>query len=421
MAFIFNRFNQFIIISGLVLISLSAYSQEKIAQWRGPIRNGKYPDTNLKTRWPETGLPVVLKIEGIGKGWSSAVVLNQLIYVSGIKDTIEVVSAFDMNGNRLWEREYGFAWNASYPDSRNTPTVEGNRLYISSGMGEVACLDAIRGDIIWKTDPHKEFKGKFDRWGLAESLLLTDNAVICSVGGEYASVVALKKSTGELLWKSPATGDIRGYVSPLMIERNGNKIILVELSKNLLAINPLNGEIIWTFDLITDLTSPANPMRPANTPLYKDGEIFITRGYDADALMLSLSEDGRSVKLKWKNKAMDTHLGGVVEVNGFIYGSTWHSNTKGNWACLEWNTGKLMYDQEWFNKGPVIYADGYLYCMEEKNGNLALVMPDPSGFKVVSTFRIEAGSGTYWAHPSIYDGNLYIRHGDVLMVYNIKN
>lgn len=420
MSFIINKINWFILFAGLLAISVSVHSQEKIAQWRGPLRNGIYPDVNLKTIWPETGLPIAVKIEGIGKGWSSAVVLNDVIYVSGLKDSMEIVSAFDMKGNRLWEKVFGKAWTASYPDSRNTPTVENNRIFISSGSGELVCLNTVNGDIIWKKNPHKEFRGTFDRWGFAESLLLTDTAVICSVGGEDASVVALDKNTGELIWKSPATGDIRAYSSPLMIDRNGNKILLVELSQNLLGINPLNGEIFWKYDLIKGSTSSENPMRHANTPMYKNGEIFITRGYDAEAIMLSLSEDGRSVKLKWKNQGLDTHLGGDVEINGFIYGSTWQSNVKGKWACVEWNTGKLMYDQEWFNKGPVIYADGHLYFMEEKTGNLALALPDTTGLKIISTFRVKEGTGLYWAHPSIYDGNLFIRHGEVLNVYDIR-
>ena len=399
-------------------ISLVGSSQE--AQWRGPNRDGTFPDTNLLEEWPESGPELLQVIEGIGRGWSSAVVHSDTIYVAGRKDSTDMLSAFDFHGNLLWSSGYGSSWYASYPDSRNTPTVEGDRVFITSGMGEVVCLNARSGELIWKMNPHKEFKGVLSYWGMAESLLLTDHAVICTVGGEDASVVALDKHTGDLIWASQTADDARAYASPLLIERNGNKIILVELEQNLLGINLLNGEIFWTYSLKPDSAELVSWLNHTNTPLYNKGEIFITRGYDMDALMLSLSEDGRSIKLKWKNKILDTHIGGVVAINGFIFGSNWQSNSKGNWVCLNWDTGEVKYEQEWFNKGSVIYADGHLYCIEEKRGNVALVKAESSGFQVISTFRIKHGTGAYWAHPTIYNGNLLIRHGEVLMVYNLK-
>lgn len=282
-------------------------------------------------------------------------------------------------------------------------------------------MDARSGKIIWKRNPHIEFKGKFSVWGPAESLLLTDNAVIYTVGGADASVVALNKNNGELIWKSPSTGVAEAYCSPIMINRNGNKIILVALERDLLGINPLNGEIIWNFDLRPEEANRLTWLNHTNAPLYKNGEIFITRGYDMYALMLSLSEDGKKISLKWKNRTLDTHIGGVVEINGFIYGSNWVSNSKGKWVCQEWNTGKVMYEQDWFNKGAILCADGHLYCMEEKDGNISLVLPDPSGFKVKSTFRVTEGKGPYFSHPTIYNGNLMVRHGEVLMIYDITN
>ena len=423
--FIFMTINpgmkfRYSIICLLLIISINASGQKKITQFRGPLRSGIYPDMNLLTEWPEGGPKVVTKIEGIGQGYSSAVVHKNIIYTSGLKDTMDVVSAFNMNGKLLWETAFGIAWRKTHPETRCTPTIEGNRIFISSGSGEVVCMNARSGKIIWKRNPTEEFRGKFSVWGPAESLLLTDNAVIYTVGGEDASVVALNKKNGKLIWESPSTGVAKAYYSPIMIDRNGTKIILIELERELLGINPATGEILWTFNLRPEEESRLTWLNHANIPIYKNGEIFITRGYDMYALMLSLSEDGQKVSLKWKDKLLDTHIGGVVEVNGFIYGSNWISNTNGNWVCIEWDTGKVMYEQEWFSKGAILYADGHLYCMEEKNGNVALVSPDPSGFKVISTFRVTEGTGTYFSHPSIYNGNLLIRHGDVLMIYDIK-
>ncbi len=414
-------FGRVISFTGLITISSVIFGQIDVTSWRGPSGNGTYPDSDLLQKWLDSGPPLFLKIEGIGKGYSSPAIFNKNIYITGLKDSFDILSVYDLKGKLLWRKAIGASWYGTYPDSRNMPAIENNKVYISSGMGEITCLNATNGELIWKENPHQDYKGAFSQWGMAESLLLTDNAVISSVGGEGASVVALDKNSGKLVWKSPPTGDKRAYTSPIMIERNGNKIILVVLSDNILGINPVNGEILWKFNLVNGLTGDRGRRNNINTPLYKNGEIFITSGYDSDAVMLILSEDGHKVTLKWKNSFLDTHYGGVVEVNGYIYGSNWQSNTQGKWACLEWNTGKEMYEQNWHTKGPVIYADGHLYCMEEKSGHVALVLADPSGFKVISTFRVQVGAGPYWAHPVIYDSKLFIRHGDVLMIYDLQD
>lgn len=409
-----------IVILLLVLFLSDVYSQP--AQFRGANRDGTYPDTHLLTSWPENGPPLKFRVEGIGVGHSSPVVYNETIFISGKIDSFDVVSAFGMNGEKLWQTKVGKAWYASYSDTRSTPTIEDNRIYFSSGMGEVVCLDAKTGSIIWKQNPHDEFKGAFGSWGKAESLLLTDKAVISCVGGEVASIVALDKKDGSLVWKSPPTGDKRAYVTPISIDRNGQKLIIAILSQNILGVDAGTGEILWTFDLVKEFSTPGERARRNNTnsPLYRDGEIFVTSGYDSPAAMFSLSADGRSVKLKWKNDVLDTHHGGVVEVNGYIYGSNWHSNSHGNWVCLEWETGKVMYEEEWINKGQVIYADGHLICKEEKTGNVALVPATPSEFKIAGSFQLDKKPGPYWSHPAMHDGKLLIRQGDALMVFDIK-
>jgi outer membrane protein assembly factor BamB len=157
-----------------------------------------------------------------------------------------------------------------------------------------------------------------------------------------------------------------------------------------------------------------------NTPLFYNNEIFITSGYNHPSFMFSLAEDGRSVSLKWTNSDLDCHFGGVVKVGDYVYGSNWINNANGNWVCVDWNTGKTMYETKWFNKGPIISADGLLYCYEEKTGNLALVKPNPEKFDVISSFKIEKGEEPHWAHPAIYDGKLFVRHGEYLAVYNLK-
>lgn len=403
------------LLTGIVFISVILNAQE--AQWRGSERNGHYPDKGLLQEWTEEGPDLIAKMEGLNKGYSSPVFYKDVIYIPGRKDSLTILTALKMDGTILWETPYGSAWMQSFQETRNTPTIENDRIYISAGMGEVSCIDAETGDLIWSVNTHEKYKGEFHRWGFAESLVLTDDAVISSPVGNETVMVALDKKNGELIWKTESLEDVRSYVSPILVDHNGKKMILAVTTKHVLGIHPEDGKILWKYELAEN--HPGGRNNNTNTPLYHKGEIFITRGYDAVAVMLKMSEEGNSVSLKWTSDVLDTHHGGVVLVDGYIYGSNWINNGNGNWICLDWDTGEVMYDEKWENKGSIIYADNRLYLYEEKRGHVGLVEPDPSGFKLKGSFRITDGTGPHWAHPAIFDKKLFVRHGGVLMVYDV--
>jgi len=404
----------------LSLLFSPVFGQET-SQFRGPSRDGIYPEKGLLKKWPEAGPNLELQIAGIGKGYSQPIVYKGVIYTTGIKkDTMDVISAYDLKGKLLWEKAYGKAWPNSFPDTRSTPSIQNDKIYLVGGTGIVCCLDAKDGKMLWSQDAQNQFKGEYHKWGIAESVLLTDQAAIYVTGGETTSVVAFDKITGKLLWKTKSLGGLRAYASSLLIERNGLKIILAQTGNDLIGINADNGDILWNFNLIQFHKGESGKGVNTNSPIYHNGEIFVTSGYDHPATMFSLSEDGHSVSLKWKNEDMDTHHGGVVLVDENLYGTNWQSNSKGQWVSVDWKTGKTNWVKDWFNKGSVVAADGLLYCYEEKGGNTALVQPDISDFKIISTFKVEAGEGAYWAHPAIYDGKLFLRHGNILLIYNIK-
>jgi len=390
-------------------------------QWSGLYRDGKYNDTGLLQSWPENGPDLVLKKEGLGNGYSTPILYNGEVYISGRRDSVDVVTRLDLEGSIIWETVYGSSWDQTFPESRNTPTIEDDRLYIMGGLGTVVCMDTGTGEIFWQVNTHQEYGGEFHRWGMAESLLLTEDAVISSPVGERTAVIALDKRDGSLLWESESLGGERAYASPLLIHHNGRSMILVTSSKDLMGVDPRDGNILWAYDIVTNHTGDRNRRNNTNTPLFHLGEIFVTSGYDAEALMFSLAPDGGDVKLKWSDGTLDTHHGGVVLVDGYIYGSNWLNNGNGNWVCLEWETGKVMYEEQWFNKGSVIYADGHLYLYEEKQGHVGLVKPSPRGFRLVSSFQVEGGTGPHWAHISNYDKKLLLRHGEVLFIYDISD
>ncbi|MFZ5940830.1 MAG: PQQ-binding-like beta-propeller repeat protein [Bacteroidota bacterium] len=405
----------------LLLFFLPEFLSAQIVQWRGADRTGIYPDRGLLTSWPAEGPHLALTLTGIGDGHSSPVKWKDRIYVSGMFDTLDVLSCFNMNGDLLWKKTIGKSWSSSFPDSRNTPTIINDRLYIASGMGEVVCFEPLSGKELWRKNPQETYQGRFGNWGFAESLLPLDiGAILVSVGGDKASFVALDMNDGHEVWKSEITDDRRSYSSPLLIDRNGRKIIVAELSSHVYGINPENGQFYWSFDLLKDLVEDGGRRNSTNTPTYRDGMIFLTAGYNATAVMLSLSADGLSVSKAWTSTVLDNHFGGTVALNGYIYGSNWLSNSRGNWICLDWKTGKVMYDTEWHNKGPVIAADGFLYLMEEKNGEMALVKADHESFKVVSSFFPFTDKGPYWAHPAIFDGQLYLRHAGTLKIFDLR-
>ena len=324
------------------IFSLTACSFEKseIINFRGENRQGIYDQNGLLKEWSENKPELVLKIEGIGKGFSSPVVHEEVIYVSGMKDdSVDVVSAFEINGHLIWDKIYGKSWNGSYRDTRSTPTIEKNRMYLSSGMGEVVCINIENGDIIWKKNVHSDFNGKVRHWGNAESILLTDKDAIYIVGGEETSVVALNKTDGSVSWKTESMGGEKSYSSPVLIERDGKQIILALTDNYLMGINPENGKLYWKYEMTKHFKGSFGKGAYTNSPLYYNGDIFVTSGYNHPGIMLSLADNGNSVQFKWRNDTIDTHHGGVVLVNGNIYGSNWQNNAKGKWASVNWETG----------------------------------------------------------------------------------
>ena len=397
----------------LLLLLVPFIAESQIAQFGGPSRNGSYPDKDLLDKWPDQGPELLLTVEGIGTGWSSAVTNDKAIYITGMKDTLDYLTSIDLTGKINWQVPFGRSFNQSYPDTRSTPTVEGNRVWVVSGTGTLACFDATNGTKIWSVDVDKQFESKWFMWGVAESPLIVDDKVICSPYGNKTALVAFDKNTGKLIWQTKSIGGLRAYVSPTLMVYKNFRYILSQNTEKVIAVNPENGDIAWEYKSKGDKIAP-------NTPLVKDNEIFITRGYNSPSVLLHMADDGKSVSEKWTDTTLDCHHGGVVLVDGTIYGSNWISNGKGNWCSLNWNTGKIGYETNWFNKGSIITDDDKLICYEEKSGNVGLVKPNPEKFEVISSFKINKGSGTYWAHPMINKGKLYIRHGNFLMVYNIK-
>ncbi len=402
----------------LLLIALFAISQP--VQWRGPNRDGKFPETGLLKKWPDAGPELLFKVEGIGKGYSSVVATEQNIFTTGMIDTLDYLTCITPEGQIKWKVPYGRSWVKSFPETRGTPTIENDRIYVISGTGELVCLNVNDGAIRWKVNVDKDYKSDWHIWGVSESPLIVDDKVICTPGGKTTSVVAFDKMTGKLVWQSECVGGQRGYASPTIYEYKQFRFILAITATNLIALEPATGKVAWTYKYYDSAKWDQPGLIWTNTPVFKDRNIFISMGYDYPAVMLEMDSLGTSVTEKWIDHTFDNHHHGIIELDGKIYGSNWKSNSKGRWICMDWKTGEINYVTDWINKGSLIYADGLFYILEEKTGTVGLVQPDPENFDVISSFKLQGGTGPFWSHPFIANGKLYLRHGDVLFVYNIK-
>ena len=405
-----------VVLSLLLLFSITGFSQ-LLGQWRGLDRSGVYPETGLLTEWPKEGPPLLWSVTNLAVGYSSVTVVGKSIYTSGSAATNEVLIALTDKGQLKWKSPCGRLTKSGDNCSRSTPTVEGNKIYVSTGRGDITCVDAQDGKVVWQARPTEDFEGTCGWWGYAESPLLCDDKVFFAPGGKKTAIVAYDKNTGKLAWTSESLEDKASMVSPLLVERGGRKLIVTLTEKFIIGVDPENGKILWKFDFGALMDKENNH---AITPIYCDGKLYVTSGYKHKSVMLKLAEDGSSIDLLWTDSVLDAHIGGVVKVGKYIYGSNFKSPYTGNWVCLDWESGKVQWETEWICKGAIISADGFLYCVEEKTGTMGLVKASPEKFDLTSSFKVPLGSKLFYAHPVIKDGILYIRHGEALMAYNIK-
>lgn len=392
------------------LFFTSILNGQDLAQWRGPNRDGIYPGNGLLKSWPETGPKLIWHYDELGAGHASAAVTGNSVYTTGEINGIGYLFSFDLEGNLRWKASYGEEWTESWPGVRSTPLVMDDKIYLLSGMGKLLCRSADKGNLIWTVDVLKDYEGPNIRWGITENLLSDGNKLFCTVGGKVNNIIALDKNSGKLIWKSAGRGEESAYCSPALIVHSGRKLLVTHTASSILGLDAETGRLLWSVD------QPNRYSVHANTPLYHDGFIYCVSGYGKGGVMLKLSPDGNAVQEVWRNTSLDNRMGGFVLVNGKIYGS---DDSNKAWYCVDWKTGIDMYSDKITGRGNIIYADRMLYLYGE-NGEVVLAKPELNKFSKVSVFKVPYGEAQHWAHLVIKDGRLYVRHGNSLMVYDIR-
>ncbi len=388
------------------------------AQFRGPNRDGVYPEKDLLTTWPAEG-PVLLWMNNtIGNGYGPPAVTSDRVYVTGEIDSTGYLFAFDLKGKPLWKSDYGNEWVKTFPGSRSTPTVVGNLIYVCSGLGNLTCFDAANGSQKWSVDMLKDLHGRFTMHGHAESPLVVDDQVFLTPGGIDTNVVAFNRFTGKIDWVCIGFGELPGYNSPVLISLPAGKILVTFSAYHLMGIDVQNGKLLWWHEQVNVPVAERKPGMGdthSNSAYYENGFIYYVAGDNNCGTKLELSADGKQITQVWNNKALDNFMGGFIKIDNRIYTG---SDSKRTLICADANTGQVV-DSLKIGTGSMALADNMLYYYNQR-GEMNLVKPGPAKMELISKFKITEGTKEHFSHPVIKDGVLYLRRGSALMAYDIR-
>lgn len=379
-------------------------------QWRGPRRDGICDETGLLARWPEGGPKRLWTIDGLGKGWSSPIIVRDRFYITGDVGEDLVILAFGLDRTPIWQTTNGAYWKNPYPGARASCTFSEGRLYHMNAHGRVACFDADTGKELWAVDVLDRFEGKNITWAMSECLLVDGSNVIVTVAGKKALMAALDKRTGRTVWTTPPLeGDVVSHSSPILLRHSGHRQIVNCSAAHGFGVDADTGELLWTVPVKNRYGTNVSP------PVYDSGRVFFMTPYDSLGRQYRLSADGAT--LTWQS-FIDSVTGGAVLVDGVLYAAG-YTRPKW-WFGLDWNTGETKYEMEDFTTGAAIYADDRLYILDEQ-GHVGLLEPTADGLNIVGRFSLtDKRVRDAWTHPVLLDGRLYLRYHDTLSCYDVR-
>ena len=393
----------------VLLLIISCASQPEIAQWRGPNRDGHYPDKGLLKQWPAEGPQLLWATDTVGDGYGSPVLTHDGLFITGAIDSTAYLYSFDLKGNLLWKVAYGPEWATNFPGSRSAPTVVDDLVYAVSGKGEMACLNRIDGSKVWSVNLFTDLHGKNTIFGYSEGLLVKDQMIYCAPGGADTNVVALDRFTGKMIWKCKGVSQLSAFCSPKIIQQGKHNILLTFSELSMLGIDADDGKLLFTHKQDT----ACNVL--SNTPIFDNGFLYYVAGDGNRTVKLKLGDNGESIKEVWRCKPFDNIMGGVVQLDNRLIAT---GHRKQELMSLDMKKGMVTQSLK-IGRGATIEADGMIYLYDEK-GNVHLVDPTGDELKEVSTFKVTRGTKEHFSHPVIGNGVLYIRHGKSLMAYDIR-
>jgi outer membrane protein assembly factor BamB len=381
-------------------------------QWHGPDRNGLSSETGLLQKWPAAGPPQTWSMSSLGAGYGSVAIKGDRIFVQGAKGNQSVIYVLNRaDGKGIWSKTLGPAGTDERGSGpRGTPTVDSDRTYVLTEQGDLWCLKVADGSALWHRNILSDFSGRQIPWLISESPLVDGNNVIVTPGGPRAGMVALEKMTGKTIWASQQLSDEAGYASPIAADVGGVRVVMTLTSSAGVGVRASDGKLMWRFQPV------ANGTANVATPVFHENKVFYTSAYGTGGALLGLTAQNGEVGAQqiYFTREMQNHHGGVVLVNGYLYGFN-----NAILACLEFGTGRLQWRDRSVGKGSLTYADGNLYILSEDNV-MGLAAAVPSGYQERGRFRIPDQGLPSWAHPVVSGGVLYIRNQTTLTAYDIR-
>ena len=390
-------------------------------QWRGLQRNGISGETGLLKEWPKEGPKLVWKVTDVGSGYSTPSVAGDRLYLLGNEglenEFVECRAAKD--GGKLWSARIGKVGNPnqqpSYPAARSTPTVDGEFLYVLGSDGDLVSMEVAAGKPRWHKNLRTDFEGKPGVWAYAESPLIDGDVLVCTPGGNSATLVALNKKTGEVIWKSAVPGgDQAAYASVSITTAHHVKQYVQFLQKGLVGVESRTGKFLWRYDK-TAKGSPAN----IPTPVAEDEYVYSGSARGGGGLIkLKVAGGTWEAEQVYFSPKLPTSIGGAVKLGEYLYGTSGQAL-----ICANFLTGAVKWEERSIAPASLCYADGRLYLHGE-NGDLALVENNPEAYHEKGRFtpaeQPNRGQSKAWAYPVVANGRLYIRDSEVLWCYDVK-
>lgn len=413
------------IATGLVLVGTvgTAFGSE----WpfvRGPGFDGHAPDVELADSWPAEGPPVLWSRE-LGTGYSAFVGDEQRVFTLYQTLTGQYLVCLDAaTGETRWERWYDWPYDPGglYPGPRSTPTLDGERVLITTPDGVLAAYSVEDGTPSWEVDLFERFEAELPGFGYACSPTVVDGLVLVPVGGDGASMVALDATDGSLVWRSG--NDPVSYSPAYPVEQDGRKLVIGYFENTLNLFDRETGEELARLELSQGYDEHSA------WPIHRPPYLWISGPFRAGSRLLEITLDPPGFREVWRRKGMSNDVCSSVLVGDHVYGfdlrdvqSKVHRPTNGWFRCIEFETGDVVWTNgeenvrrrlddattDAIGHASVIHADGKLVAFND-TGDLFLVEANPAACRVLSKVRV-LGGRIGWTTPALVGSKIYLRSG----------